>query len=229
MGRILGLLATFMVVASAASADTRSFNFAGFDQVRVGNGMRASFTQGDIHRIAATGTADDLKRLRVEQRGRRLEFSLESTWDEWFSGREISIAVALPRLRGLELSGGSAGTVDMQLGADPFLADVSGGSSLSGRLGAGSVNLSLSGGSRVDLSGNGQQLRLSGSGGSTYQLRNLAVQHVQAQLSGGSDATVALAGQLSASLSGGSGVTYYGNATMGEVHTSGGSRVHKGT
>ena len=230
MGRALVLVSSFMVLAAVnASAETRTLSFADFDEVRIGHGMRASIRQGDVYLVEATGTAENLERLKVEKHGRRLEFSLESNWGQWFSGSGITIDLTLPRLRGLALSGGSTGTLDMQVGADSFLADVSGGSSLNGRLGAGNVALSLSGGSRADLSGNGQHLRLSGSGGSKYLLRNLTAQHVQAHLSGGSEATVALEGQLSVALSGGSNVTYHGNAAIGEMHTSGGSRVRKGT
>jgi hypothetical protein len=218
-----------VLIAAAASAETRTLSFTDFDAVGVGHGMRASIRQGDGYRVEATGTAENLERLEVKQNGRRLEFSLESTWGSWFSGGGITLDIKLPKLRGLALRGGSTGTLDMQIGADPFLASLSGGSTLHGRLGAGDVNLSLSGGSRADLSGTGQRLRLSGSGGSKYLLSNLATETVQAHLSGGSEATVTLKGQLSASLSGGSDVTYHGDAAIGDVHTSGGSRVRKGT
>ena len=224
------LVSVFMVLAAAgASAETRTLSFADFVEVRVSHGLRAAIRQGDIYQVEATGTTETQKRRQVQKHGRRLEFSVQSNWEQWFSGSGITIDVTLPRLRGLALSGGSAGTLDMELGADSFLADVSGGSSLNGRLGAGDVGLLLSGGSTADLSGNGQHLRLSGSGGSKYLLRNLTAQHVQARLSGGSEATVTLDGRLSVALSGGSHVTYHGNAAMGELDTSGGSRVRKGS
>jgi len=230
MGRTVVLLSSFMVlVAAGASAETRTLSFMAFDEVSVGHGMRASIRQGDGYRVEATGTVENLERLEVKKNGRRLEFSLESGWGRWLSGDRISLDITLPRLRRLGLSGGSAGTLDMRMGTDPFSAGLSGGSSLNGRLGGGDVDLALSGGSHVDLSGTGQHLRLSGSGGSRYQLRNLAVGNVQADLSGGSKATVTLNGRLSASLSGGSDVTYHGDAAVSAVHASGGSRVHKGT
>ena len=229
MGRTVVLISSFiLLVAAGASAETRTLSFTDFDEVRVGHGMRASIRQGDSYRVEANGTLENLQRLEVKKDGRRLEFSLDSGWGGWFGGSGIILDITLPRLRGLALSGGSAGPLDMQIGADSFLAALSGGSSLNGRLGAGNVVLSLSGGSKADLSGTGQHLRLSGSGGSKYLLRNLAAENVQAHLSGGSDATVTLKGQLSASLSGGSDVTYHGSAVMGELHTSGGSRVRRG-
>jgi len=128
----------------------------------------------------------------------------------------------------VELSGGSVGTLDVQRVSAPFAAALSSGSRLSGQLACGDIALSLSGGSRVEFSGSGQSLVLDGSGGSRYELKNLAVKHVTSDLSGDSLATVTLDGGLIANLSGGSQITYFGSATLGAVHASGGSSVRKG-
>jgi hypothetical protein len=80
----------------------------------------------------------------------------------------------------------------------------------------------------VDLSGAGQGLVLKGSGGSQYDLKAFPVKHVASSLSGGSQATVTLDGTIDADLSGGSHITYFGDAALAEVRTSGGSKVQKG-
>jgi hypothetical protein len=231
MGRTVMLLASFMLLlATGATAETQTLNFTDFDEVSVGYGMRASIRQSDGYRVEATGALEDLERLEVKKKGGRLEFSLKSGWARWFGRGQITLAITLPRLRRLALSGGSTGSLEMQMGSSPFSAALSGGSSLDGRLGCGDVDLALSGGSRAGLSGTGRDLSLSGSGGSQYRLRSFAAAgNVNVNLSGGSEATVALSGELSAALSGGSDVAYYGNATLSAVHASGGSRVRKGT
>ena len=230
MVRTVILLSSFMVLlATGAAAETQTLNFTDFDEVSVGYGMRAAIHQSDAYRLEATGALEDLERLEVKKNGSRLEFSLKSGWGRWFGGGRITLDITLPRLRRLALSGGSIGSLDMQMGSSPFSAALSGGSSLDGRLGCGNADLALSGGSQAGLSGTGQHLSLSGSGGSQYQLRNFAAGDVNVNLSGGSEATVTLRGELSAALSGGSEVAYYGNAALRSVHASGGSRVRKGT
>lgn len=228
MGRTVVLLLSFVLLGVGAAAETQRLNFKDFDDIRVGGGIRASIHQGDAYEVEASGSAEDLERLEVTQSGRRLEFSMTSGWGQWFRRGRITLEVTLPLLRRLALSGGSAGSVEMQIGSRPFSASLSGGSSLDGRLDGGDVELALSGGSQAALSGAGQRLRLSGSGGSKSQLRDFAVGNVRVNLSGGSQATVTLKGELDASLSGGSDVTYYGNAVLGAVHTSGGASVRKG-
>jgi hypothetical protein len=117
----------------------------------------------------------------------------------------------MPALRRLGLSGGSQGDVPiMQIGAEPFRAELSGGSRLEGEIRSGDIDLELSGGSRATLAGSGQRLSVSGSGGSNFELTDLAVTDVRGSLSGGSD------------------VTYHPNARPGSISTSGGSQARRG-
>jgi len=217
-----------MLIAVDAAAETRQLNFTDFDEVSVGYGMRVSINQGAMYRVEAIGSAADLDRLRVRHLGSRLTFSIESGfWGLLRAGR-IDLNITLPALRKVELSGGSIGTLDVQRGSAPFAAALSGGSRLSGQVACGDIQISLSGGSRAGLSGTGHSLALDGSGGSRYELKNLPVKDVTSSLSGGSLATVTLNGGLNANLSGGSQITYFGNAALGAVRVSGGSSVHKG-
>ena len=225
---VMSLLLVVFGVANA-KAETRTLNFKDFDQVAIGSGMHLSIIQGEIYRVQVTGEAKDLDRLNVQQTGKHLDFSVNSNWTWWFNniGR-IQVDITLPSLQGLDLSGGSQGTLNMQIGSRTFGAGLSGGSSLNGQLRCGDIDLNLSGGSRVGLSGTGDHLNVKGSGGSQYQLKDFSGKNLRAHLSGGSQATVALNGELTANLSGGSLITYYGNAALGSISTSGGSKVRKG-
>jgi hypothetical protein len=216
-----------MLSAIDATAETRQLNFTGFDEVDVGGGMQVSIVQGATYRVEVTGSAADLDRLRTEHSGSRLTFSRQSGfWGSFQAGR-ISLNIILPALRTVKLSRGANATLAIPHGA-AFAAALSGGSRLTGQLACGDTILSLSGGSRVELSGSGQNLLLKGSGGSRYDLKTFSVTHVASSLSGGSQATVTLDGGLSANLSGGSHITYFGNAALAAVRASGGSKVQKG-
>ena len=217
-----------LLIAIDASAETRQLNFTDFDEISVGSGMRVSINQGAMYRVEAIGSVADLDRLRVTHPGSRLTFSIDSSFWGLFQSGRISLNITLPALRAVHLSGGSDGTLDVQRGSSSFAAALSGGSRLSGQLACGDIQLSLSGGSRVGLSGTGQALVLRGSGGSRYDLKDFPVKHMVSSLSGGSLATVTLDGEITADLSGGSHVTYFGNALLGAVRTSGGSRVRQG-
>ena len=228
MRQLLTILAGLtMLVAIDASAESKQLNFTDFDEVSVGSGMQVSINQGVMYRIAATGSAADLDRLRVNQQGSRLTFSLDSGFWGFIHGR-INLSITLPALRGVHLSGGSSGTLEIRRGSAPFTAALSGGSRLDGHVACGNIQMLLSGGSRIEVSGNGQSLVLEGSGGSRIDLKDFSVTKVTSNLSGGSQANITVDGELNARLSGGSKITYFGSAALSAVQTSGGSRVTKG-
>jgi hypothetical protein len=222
---IVGLVV--MLTAIDATAETKQLDFGNFDEVSVGGGMQVSISQGAIYRVEVTGSSSDLDRLRVEQSGSRLTFSRQSGFSGLFQSGRISLNITLPALRTVSLSGGSDGTLAIPHGS-AFAAALSGGSRLSGQIVCSDIQLSLSGGARVDLSGTGQNLVLHGSGGSKYELKTFSVKQVTLSLSGGSQATVTLDGSLNADLSGGSHITWFGNAALAAVRASGGSKVQKG-
>jgi hypothetical protein len=211
MRRIVVSLACLMALwAGEAAAETQTLNFRNFDEVGVGSGMRVSIKQGDTYQVTATGSSDDLRRMEVRHNGTRLEFSMPSRFLSWLGSGRISLDITVPALRRLSLSGGSDGTLTMQIGSESFRASLSGGSKLNGEIHSGDIELSLSGGSRVTLSGSGRRVSVNGSGGSNSDLTNLAVTDVSASLSGGSD------------------VTHHPSASLGSVRASGGSQVRRG-
>jgi hypothetical protein len=230
--RVRRSVLTFIFVMTAlvadASAETRTLNLNNFDQISVGSATRISIKQGDAFRVEVTGEPEELDRLEARLRGSRIEFTMKS--NSWFRSRSgsISMAITLPSLRGLALSGSSLADLDMQIGSNAFSAELSGSSRLSGRLNCGDVNLHLSGSSRVRLNGAGQRLNVSGSGASQNDMREFAARGLRASLSGSSNVTVNLDGELNADMSGASSVTYYGSAVLGSINASGGSRVRKG-
>ncbi|MFB3902574.1 MAG: head GIN domain-containing protein [Acidobacteriota bacterium] len=210
------------------SAETRDLNFSGFTGVSVGWGMEVDITQGPDFRVQVTGDSRDLEELRVEKEGDVLTFSHKSRWGGWNRHGKVSANIVMPALTSLDLSGGSEGRITMDVASKSFSADLSGGSELNGQLRCGDIKLVLSGGSELHLSGQGGNLSIDGSGGSTCDAREFEARNVDSELSGGSTATINMNGELNASQSGGSEIIYYGNATLGQTDSSGGSRIRKG-
>jgi hypothetical protein len=229
MKRIVVVLAClFAVPATSAFAETRTLAFRDFSEIGVGGGLRVSLTQGQAYSVEATGDSADLDRLNVKQNRDLLEFSVQSNWLGGIRGGRIDLKISVPMLRKLSLSGGARCDLN-PFTVENFSVNLSGGSQLEGQLKSGDMDFNLSGGSRIELSGAGMRLKLEGSGGSRLEARNLSVTDLSASLSGGSWAVVNMSGELGAQLSGGSRVTYYGNAVLGSIGASGGSRVQKGT
>jgi hypothetical protein len=220
----------FISISFAADRTSKSYNYKDFTAVEVSSGMHLKVTQSDAYSIEVIADQEDFKHIRVEKDGNSLKFSIkrDSFFSDWGRHNKIEVIIKMPSLTGLELSGGSIGNINMDVSTRKFSAELSGGSSVNGNLKCGKVEMELSGGSVVDLSGQGKNLNVDGSGGSIVKLKNFAVNDVDADLSGGSNVEITMDGILNTEQSGGSHLTYYGKASLGNTDFSGGSGVSKG-
>ena len=220
----------FNSAAFASGNQSKTYNYKDFTAVEVSSGMHLTVTQSDSYSIEVTADNEDFEYLKVEKDGNTLKFYFKKDfWSfGWTKHHKIDVNIKMPALTGADLSGGSVGDINMDVSSKRFTADLSGGSSLNGNLKCANIQFELSGGSTVDLSGNGKNLKVEGSGGSIFNLKNFKVGNVDADLSGGSQVTVTMNGTLNTSQSGGSHLTYYGSASIGDTDFSGGSGVSKG-
>jgi hypothetical protein len=224
----LSLVLLMVMVVVEAVAETRTLNFKDFNEVAVASGIRVSIKQGNTYQITATGIPDELKRLQVKQSGKHLEFKMPNNFQ--FRGDPISLDITMPALLGLDLIGGSNGNFTMDIGSQPFKADVSGGAELRGQIRSGDIDLTISGGSRATLSGSGQRLSLDGSGGAGGNLSmDIGSQPFKADLSGGSELRGKIrSGDIDLTLSGGSTVTLSGSGRRLSIDGSAASQFELG-
>ena len=139
-------------------------------------------------------------------------------------GRLDGAAIESDSLK-LDLSGGSRAEID-QISAVSFTSDLSGDShAVIDQFSAGSFTADLGGGSSLQASGEIDQLTLNMSGGDS-DLGNLACSGASIDLPGGASAILWVTQTLSADLSGGSHLRYYGSPTLGSINLSGGSGMN---
>ncbi len=220
----------FSNIIFARDVITKTYDYKDFSEVEASSGMVLTVTQSNSYSIEVKIDSDDLKYFRVEQKGNKVEFYLKNNFFSFFGHRHgrIEINIKMPALTGVGLSGGASGNITMDIPSKNFSGELSGGANLKGNLTCRNAKLGLSGGCGVNLSGKGDNLRIEGSGGCTFKLKDFSVNNVDTDLSGGTNATVTMNGTLNAEQSGGSRLTYYGKATLGNTDFSGGSGVSKG-
>jgi hypothetical protein len=227
MKRILFAVLPFLFLISALGGEiSKKYEFKDFTGVSVSHGMNLKITQSDSYSIEVRADEKDFEYLKVEKSGDDLKFYIAKK--NFKKENEIEILISMPALTNLQLSGGSTGNLVMDVSNKSFDSGLSGGAMLEGELKCGDINLGLSGGSEITLDGKGENVDLAGSGGSIFDLKNFSVKDVNAALSGGSQVKVTMNGTLNTVQSGGSEITYYGNADLGDTSFSGGSEVHKG-
>jgi hypothetical protein len=221
----LSLCLSMVMVVADAAAETRTLNYSNFDDVSVESGMRANISQGTAFRVTATGSAEDLKRLKVSQSGSRIDFSIQNAPKVGL----IVLDITMPALKRLALSGGAEGNLKMPTGAPSFASTLSGGATLAGQLTSKDVTLDASGGATATLSGSTGGMRLTGSGAGQFELKNFPATSARINHSRGSTAVVTVNGRIDADVSGGSELTYHGKATLGTQNSSGGAEIRRGS
>ena len=194
-----------MVVGSGHLV-THQENFTGFTSVTVESGFGFAITQSSSYSVNVTTDDNLLSYLQVTKTGNYLSVGLKPGYA--YLSATLKVAIYMPDIAQLDLSGGSSGAMNGFVMSHDFTVTASGGSWATVRGGARNLALEASGGSHLDLT--------------NFNLTNANV-----DLSGGSQATISLSGRLDASLSGGSQLYYLGNATLGNINVSGGSLISK--
>jgi hypothetical protein len=223
----LGAWHPFGQVVGSENLVTQEKFFSDFSVVDVGNGFEVDITQSVSYSIKITTDDNVLDNVEVFKTSDTLTIRLKLGYS--YESVTLKAKITLPELHELELSGGTHGTVEGFSSSHEFVTELSGGSFLSGDFSTtGDAQFTLSGGSHLsELNGTANNLRISGSSGSHLDLSDFNVHDASVSLSGGSHATINLDGRLDAEVSGGSHLLYFGDPTMGDIDTSGGSTVSK--
>lgn len=222
---LMALIVTLVLALTVSGANpeiSRSYKNQGFTSLSVASGMKLEVKQGKKYEVTVHTKESQFKRIKVEQTGKMLEFSMLPFTTTTGS---IEIFITMPELTELGLSGGSTAVVTMNVTQKTFLANLSGGSGLTGSLQARQLILNLSGGSRSSLIGETDTMKINASGGSRIQQEGFQVNEADLNLSGGSTAYIFVKESIEADASGGSQVYYNGSPRLGKTSFSGGSGI----
>jgi hypothetical protein len=189
-----------VVGAGSVLTETREVG-TDFDRVEVGGGIVLDVTVGPETSVELEAQENLLPILRTEVTGGTL--SVRNT-ENYAATEPVRLTVTVPRLVGVDLSGGSVGTV-RALDADVFAVE-------------------LTGGAELTATGTVRELSLLASGGSRARLEGLGAESAEIEVSGGGDARLAATERVAGDASGGSTVQVTGGASI-EVEATGGSDV----
>jgi len=233
--------------AGSGNLVTEEFEFSDFTRVEVGSAFQVEIVQADSYRVSVTADDNLFEYIQVSKQGETLKIGLKLLpLRPLFT--TLRAEITMPPIYDLDLSGATKGTLsgfsstenldievsgasslDMSdMAASDIEFELSGASRVRGDITAsGNARLNLSGASSVQLQGAAGDLAIDASGASRAELDNFPVASADVKLSGASGATVNLDGRLDADLSGASRLSYSGEPTMGDIHTSGGSTLSK--
>ena len=217
------LLSTFLVTA-AFSQESVQFNLRDFDKIEISSAFIAEISQGATYRIEVSIPEGTKDKLKVEKEGNELDVSFKGSKG---SSGQHKIKIQLPELKSLEVSGASSVTLS-EFQGQRLDAEVSGASTLQGKLSYNNMEMEVSGASSIKLEGtvNSAKLYLSGAsnlGSATFSVKGDLV----LDLSGASNATLTADGDMYLQLSGASTFSYSGVGNVLKQEVTGASHVEK--
>lgn len=205
-------LVAVLASCTAANAAERSFPVSGFDRVAASGSQDVTIVTGRAASVVARGPADRLDRLDIRVEGGVLKIGHKRGSWSWGRSEPVRIAVTLPALHGVSLSG--SGNVTADHGTGPaFDAKLSGsGDLVVTQLDSASVAVNVSGSGDVTASGRCRTASIALAGSGDMHLGSLACETATVSLAGSGDIAAHVSGTANVNVAGSGDVVITGGA-----------------
>lgn len=235
---VLALAATMgMTMSTAAFAQSRDFDFAGFDRIDIATGLDAVVTIGDSFSVHAESRSQDaLDNLEVAVNDGVLTARIEQNFLDFIvsgglvgmllnNGNAVKFTITVPALAGVDASSGADVDLPGFKGERLELAASSGADISVSDAVLGTVTASSSSGADIVLRGETQAIEADASSGADIDAENLAAATATAHVSSGADIAIRASQSLKAEASSGGEIEVHGNPATRDVDESSGGEV----
>jgi hypothetical protein len=214
---ILNLVYTPLFAQSSKTVAVGNFSGIG-----VSSGIDLYLTQTGKESVVIKGDEDVIKDVVVEQKNGSIYIKYKNgiSWSRMFKGKKIEAHVSFKNLTAISASGGSDVETQGLIKVANIVLEASGGADMNLNLICKDLTISVSGGADVSLKGSAENMMLNASGGSDLDAYDFKVNYAQVNTSGGADAHIYVNKGLTANATGGSDITYKGNAALKKVSNS---------
>lgn len=218
-----------MLFSTPSWADTKSYEFAGFDGVSASEGIHMQVTKGDTFKvIAESDDPEQLGRLELDIKrgilGAQMDYPLFSF--DWTEKKKVTVRVTMPSLVQAETSTGAKVEADAVSGSAVDLSAYSGSSIIINAIDGGAMSVDVSNGSEIQIA-NGTCASLSAcvSGGAFLDMENVGCAAAAVDASTGSHVSVFADKSIDADASSGSRIRIYGTQEKTKIDVSSGGKI----
>lgn len=207
----------------------RTVEASGFTGVATTTGIDVVVSTAAAWTVQVAASPEVINRIVVETRGSILWIGVRAgtgARGRWLASQAL-VAVSLPTLDRLEATDGSRARLSVAEPSTDLSLELSRGSQVSGSLVCAGLVIAATGSSIAELTGSAARVTLVGSDGAKLRLTGLATPRLDAVLSGGCTAAVTVTGLLTVEASGGSGLSFRGDARVERQALSGGSWLRR--
>ena len=204
-------------------ATTQARSLDGFTGIALSGNATLTVTQGDSFSVAVTTDSGLQDHIDTSVRGSTLQI------DQHYSiaGRspDVSVAVTLPQLTELDLSGSTTTTIEGIRG-ESLHASSSGSSDIRIDGDVETLSMDVAGSGHIALTGKARDAHITISGSGTVTGAGLEAKTADVSVSGSGDVTLRVQNTLDASVAGSGDITYYGDPSVSS-DVAGSGRVHR--
>ena len=194
-----------------------------FTRVNIGNAFHVEIKESPQFSVSLSADDNVINLVEVEKEGDTLRIGLEAGD---YSDVTLRARITMPELLGVMLTGASRATLEGFASANNLSISLSGASVLEGYVEAREADLRINGASKLTLAGSADNLLVRASGASVLELRHFSIDRASVVLNGASQAAVNVRGSIeNAELSGASVLIYDGDPGLGDIQTSGASKI----
>jgi hypothetical protein len=201
----------------------KEINITGFNKVYASERFNVTITRGTAFSVKVKGPSNSVNDIDWSVANNILDIE----YNHYQGNRpRVDIAITLPMLVQLNLSGAAAGTVNGFNAVSNVIRTVLSGASKCLLNGTGvSTQVEISGASELTINGATESLYGNISGAGKLAAYDVTSTEVDLSVSGGSEAKVKVSDRLFVEVAGGSRVYYKGSPAIKNVQTSGGGQV----
>jgi hypothetical protein len=216
IGIVVLLVCGLLAGCGGSGSGTRTVDARGFTGVSATAGIDVIVSTSATWSAELSADPQVIDRIVVEVRGATLWIGLKA--GTFARGRYLAnkaqVSIGMPALARLDVTDGSRALVAVKQPGGDLSVVLSRGSQVSGSVACAALTISASGSSVAELSGTADRISLVASDRAKLKLNALETPSLDAALSGGSTAAVAVSQRLTVEAAGGSGLSFRGDARV---------------
>jgi len=206
---------------------TKKLDYTKFTRIEISHTFDFKIIRGDSFDIKLDAAEGLMKNINVELDGDRLivRHSPHISW--MFRLTRPKIVITMPVIKELRLTGAVAGEVSGFKSSEDFSLEMEGASFATLNLQAGNTEFHVRGACSVTAKGEAGNLIIDVNGACHLEMKDFAVKNAAIRLNGASTCTANISGRLDARLGGVSTLYLIGEPTIGDIRSSGMSKISK--
>jgi hypothetical protein len=214
------------IVSSSENISKEVRDISYFDEINVEDGFLCFISYGEVEKIEIE--ANENLHQYIEVKVEKDELEVEIKDKIIFDNKSlVKVYITYNKLKKIDASGGSKITFENEIKQTKLKIDLNGGSVLNAQVNCQDLEADVSGGGKLNLTGKTGYCKLELSGGSSSESYDFAIDNLVCEISGGGVVNHTVNKTIEIDASGGSTLSYKGDALITKQDLSGGSSVVK--